>query len=169
MSVREATSGYVYAPQEGKLVWLLGGLLVWKATGHTTGGRFEVVEQQGRRGFGPPVHLHEEEAEGFYVLEGQMTLLLNEDRILAEAGSFVFVPPGIKHAFVVDSADAKFLVVVTPPGKLEAFVNELGEPAPSAVLPPPMTAPPDQARFDAAAQKHGQRAFGPPLRPSVRS
>ncbi len=169
MSVREGTDGYVHAPQEGRPVWLLDGLVVWKATRGTTGGHFELVEQQGRRGFGPPVHLHEQEAEGFYILEGELTFLLNDRTIRAEPGSFVFVPPATKHAFVVDSAEAKFLLVVTPPGKFEAFVNELSEPATSAILPPPSTTPPDRARFDAAAQRHGQRSFGPPLRPSVRS
>jgi hypothetical protein len=52
----------------------------------------------------------------------------------------VFVPAGVKHALVVESAEARFLALAMPPGKLEAFLDELGQPATQAVLPPPLPA-----------------------------
>jgi quercetin dioxygenase-like cupin family protein len=166
VSVREATEGYVRPAGEGRPVWFLDALLTWKATAGSTNGQFELVEQHGRHGFGPPVHLHEGEAEAFYVLDGEMTFVLGQDRLRAAAGAFVFVPAGVKHAFVVESAEARFLALAMPPGKLEAFLDEFGQPATEAVLPAPLAGPPDFAAFDAAAARHGQQVVGPPPLPS---
>lgn len=166
MSATHVPDGYVHPTGNGRPVWFLGALLTWKATAATTGGQFELVEQHGRRGFGPPVHLHETEAEGFYVLEGQLTFLIEHERHDAPAGSFLYVPPGARHTFVVESPEAKFLTIVTPPGKFERFMDELSEPAKFPGLPPPMTEPPDIAGIEAAAARYGQQMVGPPLQPS---
>jgi quercetin dioxygenase-like cupin family protein len=166
VSIREAAEGYVRAAGEGSAMWFLDALLTWKATGASTKGMFELVEQHGRHGFGPPLHLHEGEAEAFYILDGELTIVLGQDRLRAAAGAFVFVPPGVKHAFVVESAEARFLAFAMPPGKLEAFLDELGRPATEAGLPPRLDSPPDFALFDAAAKRHGQQVVGPPPLPS---
>ena len=158
-------TAYVHGPGEGRALWFLGGLVAWKAITATTQGHFELIEQRGRRGFAAPVHAHDQEAEGFYVLEGELAFMLGDDRRQAPAGSFVFVPPTTPHAFVVESTEARFLTIITPPGRFEAFVEEIAESAPSRDLPPPDSRPPDIARIDAAAARHGQQIMGPPPAP----
>lgn len=161
MTVREL-GGYALAPGEGRALWFLGGLVTFKARAHETGGEIEVIEQSGRAGMGPPVHSHAREAEAFYVIDGEMTFLVGDETVAASAGSFVFVPRKAKHAFRVDSTTAKFLLVVTP-AVIAPFFEELGEPAPAAVLPPPEKGPPDAVRFDEIARKYGQEVYGPPI------
>ena len=48
---------------------------------------------------GPPPHVHDAEDDSFYVLEGELTLLLGADELLAGPGTFVLVPPGVTHTF----------------------------------------------------------------------
>jgi mannose-6-phosphate isomerase-like protein (cupin superfamily) len=48
---------------------------------------------------GPESHVHAEEDDVFYVLDGELTFLLDEGDVAAPAGTFVLVPPGVKHTF----------------------------------------------------------------------
>ncbi len=166
MTVRQTVAGYALEQGEGRAVWFFGGLLTWKAVGSKTGGHYELVEQLGRRGFAAPVHMHDRETEAFYVLEGEMTFVLGNKTIPASAGSFLYVPQQTKHAFVIESDEAKFLALASPPG-LEPFVDELGKPAKALTLPPPSESMPSPTQIEAAALKHGQKFFGPPPAPSA--
>ena len=52
---------------------------------------------------GPEAHVHHDEDDSFYVLDDEMTFLLGEDEekeVAAPAGTFVLVPPGVRHTFV---------------------------------------------------------------------
>jgi mannose-6-phosphate isomerase-like protein (cupin superfamily) len=164
MTVPQTSGGYALKHGEGRAVWFFGGLLTWKAVGRDTEGRYEFVEQWGKRGFAAPVHLHEREAEAFYVLDGEMTFVLGNKNVPATAGSFLYVPQQTKHAFVIESEDARFLALASPSG-LEPFVNELGKPAKALTLPPPSESMPSPQQIEAAALKHGQKFFGPPPTP----
>ena len=144
-AMKEADGGYALAHGEGRWTWFLDALLTWKAVGADSAGQLEVVEQLGRRGFGPPLHHHKRESEAFYVLEGELTFQLGERRLRAGPGSFVFVPRTTAHAFVVESEQARFLTVVVP-AALKPFLDELSRPAEAPVLPPE-PAPLDLERF----------------------
>ena len=45
-------------------------------------------------------HVHIDEDDAFYILEGEMTFILGEQRVAAPPGTFVLVPPGIAHGFL---------------------------------------------------------------------
>ena len=78
----------------------------------------------------PFAHLHEAYEEVFYVLEGVVEYRVGDDWIAAPAGSTVFVPPGVAHAFRNSSqAVARHLVVHAPVEAL-AMVEEIGRTAP---------------------------------------
>jgi quercetin dioxygenase-like cupin family protein len=163
MSVQEATRGYALKSGEGKVVWLMNALLTWKAVGKDTRGEWELVEQLCPRGFAPPIHTHSREAEAFYVLDGELTIVLGEEIVPGLPGSFVYVPRDTKHSFVVESPVAKFLSFAIP-GNLGAFLEEVGEPAQIRALPS-QPVPLDIQRFDAVAAKYGQKSWGPPPAP----
>jgi mannose-6-phosphate isomerase-like protein (cupin superfamily) len=57
-----------------------------------------LITIQPQRG-GPPPHAHESEDDSFYVLEGELTVLLEDSEVAAGAGTFVLVPPGVTHTF----------------------------------------------------------------------
>ena len=48
---------------------------------------------------GPELHVHDGEDDSFYILEGELTFLVEEDEVLAGPGTFVLVPPGVRHTF----------------------------------------------------------------------
>jgi quercetin dioxygenase-like cupin family protein len=87
---------YVLGPEDGEAFWGLDNSL-WslKATAEQTGGRFSLIEEVAPRGEGTPLHVHREDDETFYVLEGELTFYLDSDQpIPAPAGSFAHIPEG---------------------------------------------------------------------------
>ena len=148
-------------PNEGEARWFLGTLVIVKSSSQTTGGRVAVTENYGARGSGSPLHVHHNEDEWFYVIEGELTFWVGGRVITAPAGSFVFGPRDIPHTFTISSERARFLLVVEPAG-FEQFVYALSEPAPELEIPPAPTAPPDMAAMAELAAKHGIEILGPP-------
>ena len=152
----------VLDPNEGEALWFNNDLLTLKATGAETGGAFLLVEELARRGKVTPLHVHPEEEETFYVLEGEALLHLDGSERSLGAGGFVSVPCGVPHAYLVTSEVARSLVLVTPGSHaMEACFREAGEPAPERVLPP--EGPLDIERIGAAAERTGAvKLLGPP-------
>ena len=65
---------------------------------------------------GPPLHHHEFD-EAFYVLEGELTFQLGDERVVKGAGELVFAPGGATHTFANRSdAPARYLLICTPGG-----------------------------------------------------
>jgi mannose-6-phosphate isomerase-like protein (cupin superfamily) len=62
-----------------------------------TGGAYRVMVGQAPAGDGPPMHVHPHTDEGFYVGEGELTLVFPDREVIAGPGSFVFVPRGVEH------------------------------------------------------------------------
>ncbi len=48
---------------------------------------------------GPGEHVHPAEDDSFYVLEGELTFTVDGEEVVAGAGTFVLVPPGVRHGF----------------------------------------------------------------------
>jgi mannose-6-phosphate isomerase-like protein (cupin superfamily) len=146
----------VLGPDDGKALWMLGGLYVIKASGGDTGGSYSIVERTvapGPHGGAPP-HIHHCEEEAFYVLEGTLTIHVGDRAIDAIPGSFVLVPRGTVHAHYNHGATpAKTLEIFSPAG-FEKFFEEACEPAQARTLPPPITSPPDVQRLIALGRKY---------------
>ena len=145
--------------EAGRALWFLDGLVVWKALGADTGGRYELVEQVGAAGYAAPLHTHGGETEGFYVVQGELTMVVGDTRFTAGAGAFGYVPIGVPHAFRVESQSATFLTFITPPG-LEGYFEELGEVAKARTLPPPGLKLPTDEQILAVATKYGTKILG---------
>jgi quercetin dioxygenase-like cupin family protein len=149
-------------PNAGEALWFNNDLLTFKATGAQTAGAYLLIEEVARRGKVTPLHTHPVEAESFYVLEGEVFVHLDGDERPVAAGGFASVPPGVPHAYLVTSAVARTLLMITPgSGAMEEFFREAGEPAVDRVLPQP--GPLDIARIGAAAERTGAvEILGPP-------
>src|SRR5215203_311027 len=130
-----------------------------KASAEQTGGRFSLIEEFAPGGEGTPLHVHREDDETFYILEGELTFYLNEGQHTpASAGSFVHIPGGVIHAFKVDSETARYLIITT--AQHEHFYRAISEPAQTRTLPP--EEPPDMEKIEAAAQEYKVEILGPP-------
>src|SRR5712692_3987126 len=100
-------------PEAGEALWILGGLYTYRALPAETAA-YLLVEVEGPQGFAVPLHFHEREEEGFYVVSGKVRILVGDRATEASAGSFVLAPRGEKHAFVFASPDAKLLLLLSP-------------------------------------------------------
>jgi quercetin dioxygenase-like cupin family protein len=79
--------------------------------GEQTGGAFGLIDNLMPAGFASPYHVHRNEDESFYVVEGEMTFCVGEERVEAEAGAFVYGPRGVPHGFEVEgTAPARILL-----------------------------------------------------------
>ena len=160
MATRDSTAArpIVLGPDEGEALWFNNDLLTIKATGSSC----LVIEEAARRGKVTPLHTHPDETESFYILEGEAVFHLDGSERPLGAGSFVSVPPGVPHAYLVTSEMARALIVVTPgDGAMEAFFRDAGQPAAERSLPP--EAPLDIERIGAAAERTGAvKILGPP-------
>lgn len=152
----------VRAHQEGDLLWFNNSLLTFKARSAETGGSLVLFEMLAPRGKATPLHLHPDQDESFYVLDGELLAHVDGREVRAGQGAFVSFSRGTPHAFVVTSETARFLTLLTPgPAAAEEFFRDASEPAPAAELPP--DGPLDIPRIQASAERHGcVQLLGPP-------
>lgn len=166
-TTERATLGYGLGKEEGEAFWLLGMLETIKIGAEDTGGEYGVIEAVMRKGDGSPWHVHHEEDEWFYVLDGELTLYVGDARLTLTAGSFAFGPKGVPHTFIAETEGARMLIGLQPV-QFEGFLREVGEPAPERVLPPRPDAPPNMELILPIAEQHGFSILGPPGPPPGR-
>ncbi len=110
----DATVPYLYQPGESELRWMGRTSTHFLATGDQTGGTFSLVDEQASRGESVPLHLHRDDMESFYVLEGEIALYIDDQPgVRAAAGSFAHIPGGTVHGFRVESETARYLILTT--------------------------------------------------------
>ena len=116
----------MHGPAEGELLAVAGNQIVFKVGTVETDGALGVLEYTAGPGFpGPPAHVHHRTVEGFYVLEGALTMRLGDETVTAAAGSFVLVPPETPHTFSNPGAEpVRFLGIFTPSG-FEQYFKDL--------------------------------------------
>lgn len=123
-----------------------------------------VVEFTAPKGFGPPLHRHNDEDELFIVTAGELSLRLGDEEIAAGSGSVTFLPYGVPHTFVVASDEASYINVTSVIGsrapRFDRMVTELGEPIGHADLLAPKAIDPDLVA--SVCRAHGIDILGPP-------
>jgi len=147
---------------EGEALWFLGTRATIKASADTTDGRVGIIEQLAPPGSGSPLHVHRNEDEWFYVMSGELTFLVGDERIVAGPGGFVYGPRDIPHIFQVTSAGPAHFLLVSEPGGFENMIRAAGVPATAPGLPPADGPPPDMEKLGAAAAAQGIEILGPP-------
>jgi quercetin dioxygenase-like cupin family protein len=110
-------------PGEGeRLDYLDGDVSVVLASGDATGGAFSAVEHRLAPGVaGPPKHYHERMCDSFYVLEGTLSLWVEDRWEAAGPGSFACFPPRVVHTFANNAVESQLEMAapVRVPGGLE--------------------------------------------------
>jgi quercetin dioxygenase-like cupin family protein len=109
-----------------RLIRFRGGLITVHADSADTAGQFALLEMEGGPGAEPPLHVHHNEDEMFYVIEGELKVRRGQEELTLEAGASAFLPRKVAHAFKVMSRHVRFLNYITP-GGFENYFRDLGQ------------------------------------------
>jgi quercetin dioxygenase-like cupin family protein len=102
---------------------------------------------------GPARHLHYEQDEWFYAVEGEFLVEIGSERFRLAPGDSLLAPRGVPHVWAhVGDTRGRILITFLPAGKMEAFFREVTR---ANAMPPQ-----DPALWRA----HGMELLGPPLR-----
>jgi mannose-6-phosphate isomerase-like protein (cupin superfamily) len=141
-------------------LWFIDNLVHVHVDGDASNGRLAVVEQWGRQGNMPPLHVHHRDDETFFVIDGEMSLFVGDRQLTLTGGQAALAPRAVPHSYRVESEQAHWLVITAPAG-FEAFVRRVSEPAPAGELPE-TARPVDPAMLAQAAADAGIEILGPP-------
>jgi len=116
-------------PENGAFRFLGLSTLI-HAAAQATNGAYGLVEHPSvPPGFASPYHVHHREDEAFYVIEGELAVILNGQWKHFGPGAYVFGPRGIPHGFCpVGEKPVRMLIAFTPAGKMEGFFRETAVP-----------------------------------------
>src|SRR5690242_19361195 len=117
------------SPDKGETLWVMGDQVTFKTVGEREGLTIFVAKIP--PGGGPPPHVHYLQDEAYYVLDGRFSFLNGEEWIEAQAGSFVWIPRGVRHSFRNTGSEmGKLYVTNTLPGSHERWFRHVGLPMP---------------------------------------
>jgi mannose-6-phosphate isomerase-like protein (cupin superfamily) len=136
-----------------------GTTAIVQASSEQTNGEYALIEIRTVRGNQPPLHSHDRDDEGFYVLEGEVRLHVGPDTLCLGPGQCAVAPRGIPHTYVVESERATWLV--TSNGGFDRYIREIGEPLADADQSLDVELPPME-RILEISTAHGIQILGPP-------
>lgn len=114
------------------------GLLILENTFHAKGG--------------PARHLHHDQDEWFYAIEGEFVIEVGQERFTLQPGDSLLAPRRVPHVWAhVGDGCGRILITFMPAGTMEAFFREVTK---ANAMPPQ-----DPELWRA----HGMELLGPPL------
>lgn len=156
---------YVLQRDEGVHGHFLNQLATTKVSPGDTGS-LTAVEFHAPRGFGPPLHRHEDEDEIIIVLEGRVAFRSGDVETIGESGATAWLPHGVPHTFQVLSDTARMATISASRAQTPRFdrmVAALSDPAAEPAIPVPGEIDPGEVARVCA--DHGIEILGPPPAP----
>ena len=147
-----AGTGYVLLPGEGRAIDLGNFAMQVKATDQDSGGAFTLLEATEPPDFGPPMHIHHDAAEAFYVLEGEYLIFIEDEEFRCPTGSFVYIPAEIRHGFRVGKVASRKLNIYLPAAMVGYFDDLSGAMSRGEA---------DEAELAEIAKRRGVEVVGP--------
>ena len=132
------------SPTRGRQRWFFGMLAEVKASAADTDGRYTLVEITAPPGLQVPLHVHYRDDEGFYVLDGSVTIYVGDATVELGPGQHAYGPRDVPHTFTIGPDGARMLWVLAPSG-FEDFIHDVSVPAVQPTVPPPSVLPPENA------------------------
>jgi mannose-6-phosphate isomerase-like protein (cupin superfamily) len=140
---------------DAPLVLFEGDTFYAKVSTGDTDGSLYIYESTRVKPGGPPLHVHYDQDEWWYVLQGQFTIKVGDQLFDVKAGDSVFGPRNVPHCFAkVGEGEAKMLMAFSPAGKMEAFFTAMSKGATKGMTPE------QNAQF---RKDHGFEVVGPAL------
>jgi quercetin dioxygenase-like cupin family protein len=140
--------------------WFLNSLGVVMATSESTGGAFSMIHQTTPPGHATPYHLHRNEDEAFYVLDGEFTFICEGQKTVLGPGGYIFLPRNIPHGIRCSgSAPSSMIILAMPGAGFVGMMTEMAEPAKERKVPVPAT--PDFEKLARMCAKYEIDILGP--------
>jgi quercetin dioxygenase-like cupin family protein len=164
-SAHAVARAVVTRPGGGRGTWAMGSLfehLLESPRDSTSLGVAMVTQPPG---IATPLHRHRDEAEAFYLLEGELTYRAGEDVHELDAGCFMYLPAGLPHAFRIRGDQPARFLALTAPGGLLNLYDEVGIPAAELRLPGADGLAPEVEipRWVEVGPRYGLEVLGPPI------
>jgi mannose-6-phosphate isomerase-like protein (cupin superfamily) len=156
------TTAVVDSPEseQGQAWWFLDTLVVEHRCAPDM--NTVVLEMTLPVGSAPPLHVHDNLDDTWYILQGQMVVRCGDDELVVGAGHWVSMPRGVPHTFrVVGEREARILLVHDN-ASFRDLIRELGVPAAAHVVPTQPVFPSMEA-LARVASAHDLTPAGPPL------
>lgn len=150
-------------PSKPNDLWFTNGRVTIEVSQADSEDGVSVIMHEVPSGDGPPLHVHREEDEIFFVVAGELKLRLGDETLTAGPGRTALLPRGVPHAYkVISPGNARFLTLTR--GGFENVVRESSRPAEGDGLPPMVEPSPEQQETLARiAAKNGVDMVGPPI------
>ncbi len=132
-----------------------GETLLYKVTGDDTDGALDIFVLGIEPKSGPPLHIHHQQHETIFFTKGRYKVQIGDDVFRCEAGGFVHIPMGARHAFMNVSDQPGECIVTFSPGGTDIFFEEFA--------PVVRGGHPDPATIAPIFAKHRWELVGPPL------
>ena len=117
----------VVLPDSGKEWNIFGVKITGKILSETTDGAYSVIVTDTPPMGGPPPHVHSNEDELFYVLQGHYNFFCGDEIIDAPQGSLIQLPKGVPHHFKnIDTITGVTINTITP-GGFEGFFDTIAQ------------------------------------------
>jgi quercetin dioxygenase-like cupin family protein len=127
-----------FAPTaEREPFWFLGGRARVLLTGAETGDRLALMEFVAPAGHATPHHVHEDEEEVWFVLDGEVTFFVGDRRHDLVPGQVAHGPRGVPHSYLVRSPQGARIATLFSPACIEEFFRANGTPVAEAGDGPP--------------------------------
>ena len=134
---------------------LEGDTFCTKVSSEDTNNDIYIFESTRVKKGGPREHVHFEQDEFWYILEGEFLFKVGDQTFMAKAGDSVFGPRQVPHAFAkMNDGNARILMAFQPAGKMEALFKAISQ----GVFKNMTEEEKDQYR-----QAHGFKMVGPAL------
>lgn len=147
----EIDGGRVVLPGQARIIDFGRDVLVLADTADTNGAFSLVETRHAAAGMGPPLHIHRDAAESFYVIEGEYRFHINGQDFVCQAGCFVYVPAGMTHTFSSMTIGSRKLNLYVP-AAMVGYYDELATAIKAGV---------DDQGLDAIAGRHAMEIVGP--------
>ncbi len=144
--------GVVVLPGQARVIDVGGFDVLVHADREITGGAFSLIETvDPEPGSGPPLHIHRDAAESFYVIAGEYLMHIDGRDYQCPASSFVYVPAGVPHRFHAAAAHSRKLNLYTP-AAMVGYFDELAQAVAAGV---------DERELSEIAGRYAMEVVGP--------
>ncbi|NND31268.1 MAG: cupin domain-containing protein [Saprospiraceae bacterium] len=135
---------------------VLGGLQIdFKVSTRDTNNGLFIIEHTDHAKSGPPKHIHHEQDEWFYVLQGDYHLEIGDKKYVLAPGDSVFAPRKVPHVWAhVGEGQGKLIIGFQPAGMMESFLTELAK----------LKGVPSTDSMRTLFAEHGMTIVGPPMK-----